>query len=82
MYVCCECGSIFENLVIVKEDRGECFGFPAYEEVCVSPCCYGDYAETFQCDCCGEWIIGKYVYIDSGPTFCENCYRICEIGDD
>ena len=82
MYVCCECGAIFENVVVFIEDRGECFGFPSYEKVHVSPCCHGDYAETFRCDSCGKWIIDRYVKINTGERFCENCYRVIESGFD
>lgn len=82
MYVCCECGATFENLVVFREDRGECFGFPSYEEVYVSPCCYGDYAETFRCDCCGKWVDCDYIKLTSGERICENCYTPMTLGDE
>lgn len=82
MFVCLECGEVFENVAIWHEDRGEYFGFPSYEECCGSPCCHGDYVETHKCDECEEWICGKYIKTDSGKRVCEDCYCSYELGEE
>ena len=83
MYICIECGSTFEDPVNWKEDRGEYFGFPAYEEYCGSPCCRGDYTEARPCACCGEWITTEtYVKTKDGDRFCENCFILMCLGDE
>lgn len=45
-YICNECGELFEHPKIIKESRGECFGFPAFEDVAVCPYCRGDFREA------------------------------------
>lgn len=42
---CCECGREFDEPKHWKEDRGEYFGYPAYEDMWGCPYCYGDYEE-------------------------------------
>lgn len=41
MLKCNDCGARFEYPKAVKEYRGECFGFPAYETVGYCPECGG-----------------------------------------
>lgn len=51
MYICDECGGLFEELATYKENHGEHFGYPAIETVYCSPCCHADYDEiTGECD--------------------------------
>lgn len=38
--------------------------------------------EAFRCDCCGEYITGKYVRIDRTECYCDDCYITKEIDDD
>lgn len=81
--VCLECGEIFSNPTIWTEDRGECFGAPAYEELSGSPCCHGAFAEAFRCDCCGEWITTEeYIRTKDGERFCEECFTLVKLGDE
>ena len=83
MLVCLSCGNTFEEPKSWTEDRGECFGFPAYEHLVGSPCCLGDYTETYKCDGCGEWITSeKYVKTKNGDRLCENCFVLMELGDE
>lgn len=42
-FKCIDCGREFDTPTVVKEDRGECWGIPAYENVCVCPFCGGDF---------------------------------------
>lgn len=81
MFVCCECGEIFSNYIRWKEDRGECFGFPTYEELCGSPCCGGNFVEAFKCDCCDEWITDDYIKVED-KRYCSECYTPMELGDE
>lgn len=82
MFVCCECGKVFSQPIEWREDRGEHFGFPAYESLIGSPCCYGNFTEAYPCDCCGDWITGDYVKTDNGERYCENCIIHYELGDE
>lgn len=82
MYVCLDCYSTFEEPARWKESRGECFGFPAYEEMCGCPYCGGSYTVTHKCDCCVEWIVGPYIKLESGKRICENCHQVMELGDE
>jgi formylmethanofuran dehydrogenase subunit E len=82
MYVCKSCGNLFSEVKRWKEDRGECFGFPAYEEFVGSPCCQSGYAKARQCDSCGDYLIGSYIKLRDGSRYCEDCYQPMEIGDE
>ena len=82
MFICCECGKVFEDIIRWREDRGECFGFPSYEEYSGSPCCHESYAEAYKCDCCDRWIDGPYIRLISGERICENCYNTYELGEE
>lgn len=81
MLVCLECHRTFDEDEIKcwQEDRGECFGFPAYETVSGCPYCNGAYTETYRCDECGEWIdTDKYVEVGD-KKYCENCFIVQEL---
>ena len=83
LFVCLCCGNTFEEPKRWAEDRGECFGFPSYEQMSDSPCCEDGYAEAFPCACCGEWITTeKYAKTKDGDRFCENCFTLMELGDE
>ena len=45
------------------------------------PHCGGAYAETMQCDICGEWISGEYVKLDNDMVVCDNCYVVKYVED-
>ncbi len=55
---CTCCGKRSERPVFHREDRGECFGFPAWEEVAGCPLCGGglewEEAELWEEDGDGE----------------------------
>ena len=82
MFLCTECGAIFETPKYYRDYHGECFGYPAYEEYEAFPCCGGAFAETYECDCCGKWITGEYAELADGSRYCEECYCIKYIGED
>lgn len=81
-FVCLECGNIFSEPTRWKEDRGECFGFPSYEEISGCPNCSGGYTKAYQCNCCGEWITGDYIKVEDGNRYCENCFMHMELGEE
>ncbi len=80
MFVCVECGHLFEEPVWWTESHG--FDSPPYEKIYGSPCCYGAYTEAHQCNECDEWITGEYIKTASGQRICENCYDNMEIGEE
>lgn len=82
MFLCLECGAIFETPRLYREHQGEYFGYSAYEEYEACPCCAGAFVETYECDCCGKWITGEYVELADGSLYCEECYCIKDIGDE
>ena len=81
MYICLECGATFESPSHYREYRGECFGYPSYEECVACPCCGGDFVETYECDSCGKWIDGEYVKVGN-DRYCSDCYEICWIDEN
>ncbi len=84
MYCCIECGHIFDedDVSVWMEGRGEYWGEPCAELVSGCPNCHGDYVETYRCDCCDEWITGRYIKTENDQRICENCYRVMELGDE
>lgn len=51
MFICLECGRIFEEPKLIKESRGEFWGAPCYEEWPGCPFCYcGNIEEYFEED--------------------------------
>lgn len=80
-FVCLECGEVFDKPIELKDDRGECFGFPAYENFSVCPYCHGAYTEAHRCDCCGEWITDDYIKVGN-ERFCNNCFLHYDLGDE
>jgi hypothetical protein len=55
---------------------------PPYEERDGCPACGGAYARTYECGCCGRYITGDYVKVDDDERYCEECYRVHELGDE
>ena len=46
MYKCDCCGELFDEPIVIRESRGEYWGFPCYEELTVSPCCKDSFEES------------------------------------
>lgn len=55
MYICLECGAVFEEPETWEEGRGEFWGFPCSETVSGCPECGGDYEDAVKCRRCEEW---------------------------
>ena len=78
MYICKDCGEIFEEPVVVKDDPspdgvGLTSGYYVFESC---PHCDSDnIEEAVQCVCCDEWMDGT----DGSDILCDNC--LAEIKD-
>lgn len=79
MYVCLECGAVFETPVAYMETHGLDCG--PYEALSCCPVCGGAYVETMRCSQCEDWVTGKYIELDDGSIVCDNCYLIKDIED-
>lgn len=80
MYVCLECGRLFEEPKRYIETHG--LDSPPYEASKGCPDCGGAYVETAECDMCGEWITGDYIELSDGKVVCENCYMERDVSED
>jgi hypothetical protein len=80
MFVCLDCGRIFENPKHYRDSHG--FDYGPYEQWDGCPSCGGAYAEAYECDECGRWITSEYIKTVSGQRICENCHRVVELGDE
>ena len=79
MFVCLECGNIFETPKHWEETHGLDCG--PYEKWSGCNICGGAYTEAYQCDCCVKWINDDYIIAD-GNRYCQNCYREVRLGDE
>lgn len=80
MYVCVDCGLIFEQPKDYVETHN--LDTPPYEEWSGCPKCAGYYTEAFSCDYCGEWIDDVYIKTDDDRRYCLNCYTVHNLGDE
>lgn len=83
-FICLECGYVFDedDISVWREGRGEYWGTPCSEEMSGCPRCQGEYAKTYKCDRCDEWITGSYIKLESGERICEHCYTTYELGEE
>ncbi len=80
MFVCIECGRLFEEPTYWEETHG--LDTPPYEKWSGCPICYGSYTKAHQCDCCEEWIVSDYIKTEDDKRYCSECYQSREIGDE
>ena len=80
MYICTECGFLFEDPDYWEETHG--FDYGPFESWSGCPKCGGAYVETYECDCCGEYIVESYIKTENGERICENCYTHYELGEE
>ena len=80
MFICYECEHIFSEPKIWTEKHG--LDTPPFEHYSGCPSCGGAFAETYKCDCCGNWIVGEYAELTDGSRYCEECYCVKRIGED
>lgn len=65
MYICLDCGELFEKPLKYIEDHGE-------SNSCC-PVCGGSYVSTFRCEECGEWVTSKTYYKVKNNKYCDEC---------
>ena len=81
MFVCIECGHIFENPKRWEETHGLDCG--PYEQFSGCTICGGAYTEAYKCDCCNEWITTEeYAKTKNGDLYCEECFTLVKLGDE
>lgn len=80
MFVCLDCGHLFEEPHRWEERHG--FQHGPFEKWSGCPKCGEPFATTYKCECCGDWITGAYIKLNSGERICENCYTTYEIGEE
>lgn len=80
MFVCTECGCLFDEPYYWNEYHPYGEGY-AKETWSGCPDCHGNYTEAYPCDCCNEWIDSDYIKID-GNRYCEYCYTKYKLGDE
>jgi methionyl-tRNA synthetase len=69
MYVCPNCGCVFESPKLYSDFQGEVFGAPSYETYTGCPNCGSGYDEAIQCEICGECYPENQIY----RGYCEKC---------
>lgn len=79
-FICLDCEHIFEEPERFTDTHG--LDTPPYEEYDGCPECGGAYTRTYECSCCGKYITGNYVKVDDNERYCEECYRVHELGDE
>ena len=68
MFICKDCGSLFENPDHMEENVGEYCGQPAFQTIDICPNCHCDEIdEARMCEICGEWI-------SEDDMECDVCY--------
>ena len=67
MYICNECGEVFDEPKIIEEHHPYGMGY-AVEEFAVCPYCDGGFQEAEQCERCGEYV----AELEDG--LCDICY--------
>lgn len=79
MFVCLECGNVFEEPQYWEETHGLDHG--PYEAFSGCPDCAGAYVEAYECDCCGE-VINTDTYVEiEDQKYCEHCFTIKRLED-
>ena len=78
MYVCLECGEIFDEPDTWSEYHPYGEGY-AEELWSGCPSCNGAYVEAFKCDCCDEWINDDYFEVED-KKYCKDCCQLVKLG--
>lgn len=73
MYICLECGEVFDQPYTRFEPHPELDGCPS-ETFYVSPCCGGDYADAARCQCCGAYT----VELPGLTPLCKHCRTVAK----
>lgn len=69
MFICLDCGELFEEPAVTYENQGEFWGAPAWEAWGACPNCGStEYDHAEQCERCGEY----FAELEDG--LCEFCH--------
>ena len=77
MYLCLDCGQIFEHSKHYVEAHG--FDSPPYEEWNGCPACGGSFIDALQCSICGKYIRDDFIELKNGDIIGECCYELKSI---
>lgn len=69
MFICTDCGLVFEEVGSYSENHASYGDAPAVEEWSCCPCCEGCFEEAEQCKICGEFFLQKNVH----GGVCNSC---------
>ena len=78
-YTCLDCGYEFDEPYELVERHG--LDSPPFEKWLVCPACGGAYTHTHLCDCCGQRITDRYLRVDNGDEYCEDCVTEYNLGE-
>ena len=74
MWICFDCGHVFDEPDTFQEKVGEFWGAPAWETCgCCPNCGSTEYDQAEQCERCGEWVPELYDVLNM---------RVCDICRD
>ena len=79
MFICLDCGSVFDEPEYFYDFHG--METPPYEIYKGCPGCGGAYTDAITCSICGEYILDEYADVVDGQNICENCYTRRTIGE-
>ena len=79
LFVCIECGNLFETPDEWEETHGLDHG--PYEHWTGCPACGGRYTDAHRCDECEEWIVDDYIKV-GGKRYCSECCLPMELGEE
>lgn len=76
MYICKDCGEVFEDCDTYEEARPYGMGY-AYETFAICPYCKSDdFVEAIECNRCGEILAKEDCEYDESLNYlCEHCYE-------
>lgn len=80
MFICLDCGIVFEEPKAYIERHG--LDSPPYEVINGCPVCGGSYVETMCCNECGSWITDEYIELKDSSVICDKCYKVKNIEDN
>lgn len=80
MFVCKNCGALFEEPQYWEERHGLDHG--PFETFSGCPRCSEPYVEAYKCDGCGEFITDTYVKTENDERYCSNCYMVMSLGEE
>lgn len=75
MYICDNCGAVFENTISIREHHNELDDETTEEYHGCPVCKNSSVLKAVQCDLCGEYVAYDYVKLKDGTIACSDCYE-------